>query len=406
MNGMRFLIVTNLYPPQELGGYGRSMADFAWGLLQSGHHVEVLTSDAPYLQADESSFSGMGPSGEMVDRRLMLKGSYQHGVTFITEASECVAINRANQCVVSEVLNVPWDGILLGNIDLFGPELLYMLNSTYTPILHHMGFMDPPFPKQYFPQMKNYTVVTASQAVRSNLQIHGLPVTNAPVVYPGVRSQLFGDSSRALTPALRFCQALQLSGHPLGTRSNPLKVGYAGLLMGTKGVHTLIEALVLLHRHGVVVQACLAGSEFQPGYEQLLQNYIDKEGLNGQVLFVGHLGRSALSKFWNLQHVGVFSSIYPEAFGIVAAELMAAGAALVTSAVGGAAELVPSERYGMRFNPGQSNSLASVLHGFVKDPQKLFHCAKEGQLLVRSRFDVLESARQLERLFCQRRAAR
>ena len=29
---MRLLLITNLYPPQELGGYGRCMADFAWGL--------------------------------------------------------------------------------------------------------------------------------------------------------------------------------------------------------------------------------------------------------------------------------------------------------------------------------------------------------------------------------------
>ena len=28
---MQLLLITNLYPPQELGGYGRSMADFAWG---------------------------------------------------------------------------------------------------------------------------------------------------------------------------------------------------------------------------------------------------------------------------------------------------------------------------------------------------------------------------------------
>ena len=44
---MRILIVTNLYPPQELGGYGRSMADFAWGFQQHAHQVMVLTSDAP-----------------------------------------------------------------------------------------------------------------------------------------------------------------------------------------------------------------------------------------------------------------------------------------------------------------------------------------------------------------------
>ena len=120
--------------------------------------------------------------------------------------------------------------------------------------------------------------------------------------------------------------------------------------------------------------------------------------------FVGQLGRSALSQFWNLQHVGVFSSIYPEAFGIVAAEVMASGAALVTSAVGGAAELVPSDRYGMRFLPGQTGSLATVLHRLVKDPQLLVRCAREGQMLVRSKFDVLESVRQLENLFRQRRA--
>ena len=32
---MNLLVVTNLYPPQELGGYGRSIADFVWGLLSS-----------------------------------------------------------------------------------------------------------------------------------------------------------------------------------------------------------------------------------------------------------------------------------------------------------------------------------------------------------------------------------
>ena len=110
-----------------------------------------------------------------------------------------------------------------------------------------------------------------------------------------------------------------------------------------------------------------------------------------------------LSQFWNLQHVGVFSSIYPEAFGIVAAEVMASGAALVTSAAGGAAELVPSDRYGMRFLPGQTGSLATVLHRLVKI-LSLVRCAREGQMLLRSKFYVLESVRQLENLFRQRRA--
>ena len=402
---MRLLIVTNLYPPQELGGYGRSMADFAWGFLLRGHHVEVLTSDAPYLNAMPCTGQSVGPSGERVDRRLQLKGSYHNGVSLLTERAQCVAIDRANQAVVHEVLKSSWDGVLVGNIDLLGPELLAMLLTGPAPVMHHIGFMDPPFPVQCWPQTNRYTLVAASQAVRDNLQRHGLPTADAPVVYPGVRSDLFGDSTRALTPALRLCEALQGAGHPLGSATNPLKMGFAGLLMGTKGVHTLIESIVLLHRQGVVVQACLAGAEFESGYQQLLQHQLDQVGLQGRVQFVGQLKRLALSRFWNLQHVGVFCSIYPEAFGIVAAEVMAAGAALVSSAVGGAAELVPSERYGFRFTPGQSSDLASVLHRLVQEPQRLFHCAREGQVLVRSRFDVLASVGQLEELFGQRRLA-
>ena len=77
--------------------------------------------------------------------------------------------------------------------------------------------------------------------------------------------------------------------------------------------------------------------------------------------FVGQLGRSALSKFWNLQHVGVFSSIYPEAFWHRCCRALASGAAIVTSAVGGAGELVPTERYGVRFLPGEAGSLARML---------------------------------------------
>ena len=229
---MRFLIVTNLYPPQELGGYGRSMADFAWGLLRCGHYIEVLSSDAPYLQSDALSSSELGPSGEFVDRRLTLKGNYQQGVTFITDSDQCATIDRSNHDVLSQVLKKPWDGILVGNVDLLGPELLYILNSSNVPILHHIGFMDPPFPSQFLPSMRNYTLVTASEAVRSNLQLHGWPVVDSPVVYPGVRSKLFGDCYRPLTSALRFAQGLQLAGHPLGTSSKSFESWLCRLVDG------------------------------------------------------------------------------------------------------------------------------------------------------------------------------
>ena len=399
---MRILIVTNIYPPQELGGYGRSMADFAYGLLQKGHHVCVLTSDAPYLQTGHSSdVSKVFPS-ERIDRRLLLKGSYQDCVSLITDPAQCIGIDRFNSAVLQDVLKASWDGILVGNIDLLGPELLQMLLEAHVPVLHHIGFMDPPFPAQFWPQSSHYTIVAASKAVRTNLLQHGLQVAQSPVVYPGVRTDLFGNSLLPLSPALRLARSLYFSGQALGSVSNPLKIGFAGLLMGTKGVHTLVEALVLLYKQGIQIQASLAGAEYQQDYQRQLECYLEQSGMRGLVQFVGQLNRAELRRFWDLQNLGVFSSIYPEAFGIVSAEVMASGVGLVTSAVGGSAELLPYDGCGFRYEPGNASDLAGVLRSIVSNPRVLFECAEEGQKLVRNRFDVMASAQQLENLFLER----
>jgi len=126
---------------------------------------------------------------------------------------------------------------------------------------------------------------------------------------------------------------------------------------------------------------------------------VEREGLAGLVQFVGQLDRPRLARFWALHHVGVFASTFPEAFGIVAAEVMASGVALVTSGVGGAAELIEPGVSGLRFAPGDAVSLAAALQQLLADPDLLWRLAQAGQQRVRARFSVTAAAEQLERLF-------
>ena len=122
--------------------------------------------------------------------------------------------------------------------------------------------------------------------------------------------------------------------------------------MASKGAHTLIEALIQLQQQGVSVQASLAGDSFQNGYREQLEQLLKQHNLEGTVQFVGQLERQALARFYALHHVGVFPSIHPEAFGIVAAEMMASGLAVVSSGVGGAGELIDDGRTGLKFMAG------------------------------------------------------
>ncbi len=380
---MNLLVVTNLYPPQELGGYGRSIADFVWGLQERGHSIQVLSSDAPYLGAS----SCIGPNGEEVDRKLQLKGSYKGGVRNLQDPQRRQAIDQANATLIRYWLNSQhWDGILLGNLDLLGPELLPVLLEAQCIVQHHVGFMHAPFHASALPGNDRYRLIAASQAVRGALVSAGLPSSEASVVYPGVRSALFGMDRIGMPTPLA----------PDGSRQRPLKVCFAGLLMDSKGAHTLIEALIQLQQQGISVQASLAGDSFQRGYREQLEQRLKQHNLDGAVQFVGQLKRHCLARFYALHHVGVFPSINPEAFGIVAGEMMASGLAVVSSGVGGAGELIDNARTGLLFKAGDSQDLAGCLMRLVSDADLLLGLSKAGQREAQERFSVMESAARLE----------
>ena len=382
---MKLLVVTNLYPPQELGGYGRSIADFVWGLQERGHQVQVLCSDAGYLGP-----GGDGPSGEPVDRCLMLKGDYQQGVRVLDDPIAIAEIDRVNAQLLNGWLDQGgWEGILVGNLDLLGFELLEHLLRPGIPVLQHLGFVFPPFGPEQWPKHSHYRLVSASRAVRANLVEAGLPVAKAPVVYPGARVELMGLEATGRT----------LQPFPGGHGPGALRVCFAGLLMESKGPHTLLEAIAQLHRHGVAIEAMVAGGRFNPAYAIQLEQYAAEQGIAGQVQFVKQLRRDQLARFFRLNHVAVFPSISPEAFGIVAAEAMASGLALVSSGVGGAAELFEPEVSGLAFRPGDSGDLARQLNRLATEPGLLARLQVAGEARVRQQFSVAQSALELEQLF-------
>ena len=381
---MQILLITNLYPPQELGGYGRCMADFSWGLIKLGHCITVLCSDAPYLGS-----GGNGPNGEGTIRRLSLKGNFSSGVQLLKNPSACEDIDKSNIFIVKKTLkDKKFDAVLLGNLDLLGAELLPALFMSRLPVLHHIGFVNPPFPVEEWPNAPHYIPIAASKAVRDCLINSGLPVSDAPIVHPGARVDLFGEkTTKRQLPAL-----------PNITNKRPLKVCYAGLKMYSKGPHTLLEAMALLKEKNIHIEAMLAGSEFQREYAEQLSEYCMKHELNSQVLFIPQLSRTQLARMFILNHACVFTSIHPEAFGIVPVEAMASGLALISTGVGGASEVFDDGISGLQFPAGDARSLANRLKLLATNPDLLSKLQTTGKALARKKFSVLKSAKQLEQI--------
>lgn len=369
-------MVTNLYPPQNLGGFGLCLQRLAEGLEQRGHAVMVLSSDQPYLGAS-------GPD-EAVKRGLQLLGSYEGGLSNLPEGPARRDRIQHNRDQIAQTIQ-HWqpDAALVGNLDLLGVETLHQLLDAGLACVQHVGFLGPPFPLHQFPwsHQARYGMACASGEVKRTLLKLGFPVTEAPVVYPPL--------------ALGMDRAKLCRG---SDGQEPLRVGYCGLLMASKGVHRLLEAAASLRQQGTNVQLLIAGKAFSIEYQQQLQRFAQTAGLHNHVNWLGFLEPELLSTFYGKLDLLVFPSIYPESFGMVVAEAMAHGVVPISTGVGGAFEVITHGRNGWLIEPDDAVSLASALrHAATLPRTELRHLGKRAQHDAQVRYSQTRSVDELER---------
>ena len=77
---MKLLVITNIYPPQNLGGFGLCIERLTEGLKARGYSEVVLTGDQPDL--------GAGQGRHDIQRKLKLLGEYKNGVQNLDEGHE------------------------------------------------------------------------------------------------------------------------------------------------------------------------------------------------------------------------------------------------------------------------------------------------------------------------------
>src|SRR5262245_61692272 len=93
---MKILFLSNLYPPNDVGGYERLCFEVASALAARGHAVAVLTSTHGGKIADYP--------GQAVLRRLRLLTGETIYDGFRSCAKERQAINRKNIAITREVI--------------------------------------------------------------------------------------------------------------------------------------------------------------------------------------------------------------------------------------------------------------------------------------------------------------
>lgn len=381
----RILVVTNLFPPQEFGGYGRKLWEFSAELARRGHELRVLTADVPDLS--RPGMAGTEDIEGLVDRSLSLYGYWKDGRAFAYEdQARCAGIARDNlQRILAAAERLGSEVCLAGNLDLMGPFFLAPLTGRGVPVLHCLGNQHPGYAPDAAPRSPLYRPGPASRWVRERLAEGGFAFPETSVVYPGARVDYF---YRAVMPAF-----------------DRLRIAYASLVVLYKGAQTLVHALALLHAQGIDFECAIAGEAPDPALLESCRALCERVGMAHKVRFLGFQDRRGMAELFARSNVLAFPSLFQEPFGISQVEAMAAGLTVVTSGTGGSREIVRDGVDGLVFTPGDAEDLAAKLRGLAGDRERWARIALAGRERARD-FTVARSVDAIEAIFAELTAAR
>ncbi len=186
----------------------------------------------------------------------------------------------------------------------------------------------------------------------------------------GVVNALIGNSKPdvvAYPPTDRFGDAISEDG--IEERSKPalssaegkkeLRILFLGNVMERKGLHTLLQALFILHNSSFILDV-IGSLTTEPEYAKQMQDFIIKNDLSSFVFLHGSLNNQPLIEKLKQAHVLVVPSSY-EGFGIVYLEGMGFGLPAIGTTAGAAGEVIRDGVDGFLIQPGDASSLASKL---------------------------------------------
>jgi glycosyltransferase involved in cell wall biosynthesis len=170
------------------------------------------------------------------------------------------------------------------------------------------------------------------------------------------------------------------NGVPVRAQRPPLRrdpvVGFAGRLIQKKGVDVLLNAMAILLKRFPSARLIIAGDgPERPRLEQLA----DHLRIRPAVDFLGHLPQDAMEQALAPAWVQAIPSIWEEPFGLVVAEAMMRGTAVVASNCGGPAEHIVEGRTGFLVAPGVPSALASALASVLSDRHRAEEMGSAGR---------------------------
>jgi glycosyltransferase involved in cell wall biosynthesis len=174
-------------------------------------------------------------------------------------------------------------------------------------------------------------------------------------------------------------------------RTGPLV--FFGRFDRTKGVDTLVEALGLLGDEAPRTLIIGRGTQ-----ERELARQITRLGLADRVQLLPWMTHEALAQTLTTARVAVLPS-RQENFSLAVLSAMAVGPPVISTFVGGTAEIIDHEETGLLVQPGQPEALAAAIRRLYRDAALARRLGRAGRTHVRTHFTWDIVAKMFEQIY-------
>jgi glycosyltransferase involved in cell wall biosynthesis len=413
---MRLLIVSNLYPPNAVGGYERLCFDAAAAFAERGHAVTVLTSSFGDKQAEYPK--------QTVHRSLRLLTGDTIYAPFPGTDEERDAVNRSNLAALRDAVAssrpdaiFSWnlfflDRSILEGLRDTGSRVVLMLTDNWLIAMRNPTFIgrffeehvfgDRPFP---VPPVEDGRLETGLLArgrrvlrrISERPRTAGEPTGRAAIPLLPFDAIFGSEFVRDLYAASGIVCARQTVVHN-GVRQEPapeetfrnrarlvdsqeLRLLFAGRLVDLKGADTAVEALPLLDpaELGVArVRLTVIGDSQDTVYFDRLRHAIDRSACASCITIEPPVPEAALFALFQAHDLYLFPSLY-EPFSLTLIHALACGIPTIASCTGGNVEIVREGESGLLFEKGNPGDLARAVRDLALDPELRMHIATTGR---------------------------
>ena len=252
---------------------------------------------------------------------------------------------------------------------------------TRTPcITHEMGINRSYSAFSRFLGRRLSAVISLSHAIHDAMKSCGVDLPNVTVIHCGI------DVSR-----YRVVEHPDELRRRHGIPPDAPVIGVVGNLRRWKGQETIVRATAILRERYPELRCVLAGGQTPADrpYVERMEAIAAELGIARNVIFAG-FQQNAID-YMRLMDVVAHTSISPEPFGIVTLEAMSIAKPLVSTTIGGPAEVVTDGVTGLLVDPGKPELLARAIAQLLDNPEQAAAMGRRGRERLDAHFSLAKN---------------